>query len=81
MNHKVTVELQRRVGSRRASLRTTPIIAVVIQGGSRGDDLLAGRNLTDVECAKNDVQSRLNYIYRTPVEIEWLDKTEEPCER
>ncbi len=72
---KVTVELQ-RVGSSRVSQRGIPIQARVIQGGRRGENLLKS-GMTDVESVKPAVHFLLEQRFKSDVEIDWLDRTEE----
>ena len=64
----ITIERQ-RVGRSRVSIRGISIMARAIQGTKTGEDLLAGRGLTDVQCAKETLQERVNEMFRQTVEI------------
>lgn len=72
---KITVELL-RAGASRVSMDSIPLQAYVLQGGSRGKNLLDGERVSDVEYAKTLLATRLTRKMGN-LEINWLDRTGE----
>lgn len=66
-----------RVGHRRGPASFIPIEARVLQGAKRGDNILVGVSMTDVESVKEAVQTKVNNMFRNAVKIEWVDRTNE----
>lgn len=72
-----TIEL-RRVGMSRVAEHNIPLIArIVTNGAFYGRNLLVEDRLSDVECAKAMLQSRINQKFGLAVAIEWIDATRE----
>lgn len=73
---KITVELL-RAGTSRVSMDSIPLQAYVLQGGSRGKNLLAKERLSDVEGVKDLLYIRLRRQLGDSLHITWIDRTAE----
>jgi hypothetical protein len=71
---KLTIVLQ-RVGSSRVAESSIPLVARVLQGGRFGEDLLAGKGLSDMEGAKVALLAKLRNSLGRSIDVEWIDKT------